>query len=70
MANTGESGYSAQPGSDGPLPVHHIDALREQVTSKGGTTAAALDRFGERGMAEAIQEGIAKAYARAKQLAL
>lgn len=42
--------------------------LREQVTSKGGTTAAALDVFRERLVGEGIEAGIARAYARAKEL--
>jgi pyrroline-5-carboxylate reductase len=42
--------------------------LREQVTSKGGTTAAALEVFGARGVGEALEAGVARAYERAKEL--
>jgi len=42
--------------------------LREQVTSKGGTTAAALDMFRERKVGEGLEAGIGRAYARAKEL--
>jgi pyrroline-5-carboxylate reductase len=42
--------------------------LREQVTSKGGTTAAALEVFERRGLGLAIEEGIERAYHRAKEL--
>lgn len=43
--------------------------LREQVTSKGGTTSAALEEFHTRRVGEGIQAGVARAYARAKELA-
>jgi pyrroline-5-carboxylate reductase len=42
--------------------------LREQVTSKGGTTAAALETFNRQGVGEAVEAGIARAYERAKEL--
>ncbi len=42
--------------------------LREQVTSKEGTTAAALDVFRTRGVGEAIEAGVKRAYERAKEL--
>lgn len=42
--------------------------LREQVTSKGGTTAAALEAFRERKVGEALEAGIEHAHARAKEL--
>ncbi|HEX7927918.1 MAG TPA: pyrroline-5-carboxylate reductase [bacterium] len=42
--------------------------LREQVTSKGGTTAAALEEFNGKGVGDAVQVGIARAYQRAKEL--
>jgi pyrroline-5-carboxylate reductase len=42
--------------------------LREQVTSKGGTTAAALEVFNSRGAGAAVEAGIARAYERAKEL--
>jgi len=42
--------------------------LREQVTSKGGTTAAALDVFNGKGVGEAVEAGISRAYERAKEL--
>jgi pyrroline-5-carboxylate reductase len=43
--------------------------LREQVTSKGGTTAAALEAFREWRVGEGLEEGIGRAYRRAKELA-
>ena len=42
--------------------------LREQVTSKGGTTAAALDAMNEAGVGAAIEAGVRRAYQRAKEL--
>lgn len=42
--------------------------LRERVTSKGGTTAAALEHFEGKGIGQALREGIQKAYQRAKEL--
>ncbi len=42
--------------------------LREQVTSKGGTTAAALDSFRESGVGPGIEDGVVQAYRRAKEL--
>jgi pyrroline-5-carboxylate reductase len=42
--------------------------LRAQVTSKGGTTAAALEHFEARQVGSALEEGIRKAYQRAKEL--
>ena len=42
--------------------------LRERVTSKGGTTAAALEYFQSHGAGEIIQDGLRKAYQRAKEL--
>lgn len=49
----------------GQVPV---STLREQVTSKGGTTAAALECFDSRSVGEGIAEGVEAAYARAKEL--
>lgn len=49
--------------SDEPVGV-----LRERVTSKGGTTHAALQVLGERGVREAFEEAIAAAHRRAKEL--
>lgn len=49
--------------SDEPLSV-----LRERVTSKGGTTAAALAVLGEGPIAEAIGRGVAAACRRSKEL--
>ncbi len=43
--------------------------LRAKVTSKGGTTAAALNRMAELGVQAAIQAGAAAAQARAVELA-
>ncbi|MCZ6627181.1 MAG: pyrroline-5-carboxylate reductase [SAR324 cluster bacterium] len=45
-----------------------VSVLREQVTSKGGTTAAALESFESNGLGAHIQEGIERAYRRAKEL--
>lgn len=42
--------------------------LREQVTSKGGTTAAALDAFAAAGVGPGIERGVHSAYERAKEL--
>lgn len=50
--------------SDEPL-----SRLRENVTSKGGTTEAALARLTERGFAEALREAVFAAYARSQELA-
>jgi len=43
--------------------------LRQEVTSKGGTTAAALDTFNRCECGKHLQEGIVNAYRRAKELA-
>jgi len=42
--------------------------LRERVTSKGGTTAAALAAFEAQGVKEAIVKGALAADARAKEM--
>ena len=42
--------------------------LRQQVTSKGGTTAAALDVFEEKGLREIVLKGIEAAIQRGKDL--
>ena len=42
--------------------------LRERVTSKGGTTAAALASFDAQGVKEAIVRGALAADARAKEM--
>jgi len=42
--------------------------LRERVTSKGGTTEAALRTFMERGFEETIRAGVAAAAARSREL--
>ncbi|MCZ6747806.1 MAG: hypothetical protein O7D96_00845 [SAR324 cluster bacterium] len=42
--------------------------LREQVTSKGGTTAAALEAFNDGALGETFKQGVERAYARAKEL--
>ena len=44
-------------------------ALRAKVTSKGGTTAAAIETFESRGLADTIQAGVAAAAKRARALA-
>ena len=46
-----------------------VATLRQQVTSKGGTTAAALESFENRAVGASLREGIEKAYRRAKELA-
>ena len=45
-----------------------ISTLRERVTSKGGTTEAALLSFGASGIAGAIEHGIVAAEARGREL--
>jgi pyrroline-5-carboxylate reductase len=45
-----------------------IVALREKVTSKGGTTEAALLAFGAGNVAAAIEHGIIAAAARGREL--
>ena len=45
-----------------------ISTLRERVTSKGGTTEAALLSFGVSGIADAIEHGITAAEARGREL--
>jgi pyrroline-5-carboxylate reductase len=45
-----------------------VTTLREQVTSKGGTTAAALEAFRARQVGEGLMAGIERAHARAKEL--
>ena len=44
------------------------ETLRQQVSSPGGTTLAALNHFQSKNLGESIQEGIRKAYRRAKEL--
>lgn len=48
--------------------LESLSTLRERVTSKGGTTAAALTVMNERGVAESIIQAIDAAHARAVQL--
>lgn len=45
-----------------------VATLRERVTSKGGTTEAALCAFAECGVAEAIGQGVLAAYSRGQEL--
>lgn len=45
-----------------------VSSLRERVTSKGGTTAAALDSFAADAIAAAIERGVQAANARGKEL--
>ena len=45
-----------------------LSTLRSRVTSKGGTTEAALDAFNANGVAEGIARGIAAADARGREL--
>jgi pyrroline-5-carboxylate reductase len=42
--------------------------LRKKVTSKGGTTEAAFGVFRKKGMAEIIEQGVAAAFERSKEL--
>ncbi|WJF89791.1 pyrroline-5-carboxylate reductase [Paraburkholderia bonniea] len=58
---TGAAQLAAQ--SDEPASV-----LRERVTSKGGTTAAALNAFDAQGVKDAIVRGALAADARAKEM--
>ena len=44
------------------------ETLRQQVSSPGGTTLAALNHFQSKNVGESIQEGMRKAYRRAKEL--
>jgi len=44
------------------------ETLREQISSQGGTTLAALNHFQSKSVGESIQEGMHKAYQRAKEL--
>jgi pyrroline-5-carboxylate reductase len=44
------------------------ETLRQRVTSKGGTTEAALKRFGEEGFERVIAAGVAAATARSREL--
>lgn len=46
-----------------------FSVLRQNVTSKGGTTFAALETFGKHGVAEAIQAGVAACVARSREIA-
>jgi len=46
-----------------------LATLRERVTSKGGTTAAALAAFAEANLAAALQRGVAAAAERSRELA-
>jgi pyrroline-5-carboxylate reductase len=45
-----------------------VGTLRERVTSKGGTTEAALRSFADSGIAEAIERGVQAAMARGREL--
>lgn len=45
-----------------------VSELREKVTSKGGTTAAALSTFSDLGLGRVWSEGIQSAYKRAQEL--
>ena len=46
-----------------------LAVLRERVTSKGGTTAAALAAFGDAGFAGIVQDAMAAAARRSRELA-
>ncbi|WP_313462328.1 pyrroline-5-carboxylate reductase [Achromobacter sp.] len=46
-----------------------LSVLRERVTSKGGTTAAALAAFGEAGFAGIVEDAMAAAARRSRELA-
>jgi pyrroline-5-carboxylate reductase len=45
-----------------------VAQLRAQVTSKGGTTAAAVEHFEQQGVGANFEEGVERAYRRAKEL--
>ena len=45
-----------------------VSVLRQRVTSKGGTTEAALLSFGASGVAASIERGIMAAHARGREL--
>ena len=45
-----------------------VNVLRERVTSRGGTTAAALDAFAAADIAAAIAKGVAAAAARGREM--
>ena len=49
--------------------TEEIATLRERVTSKGGTTAAALAQFSEHGLDQAIHAGVIACKNRAEELA-
>jgi pyrroline-5-carboxylate reductase len=53
------------------MATHGADlaALRESVTSKGGTTAAALARFTAQGFEQGVADAVAAAVARGQQMA-
>ena len=46
-----------------------LTELRRRVTSPGGTTAAALETFEKKGLAEALRAGVLQARERAEELA-
>ena len=80
QAAAGELGFTPQQGRQlaietvlgaARLAVHSDETaavLRERVTSKGGTTEAALKVMGERGVKEAIVAGALAAEARSREL--
>ena len=45
------------------------EELRSRVTSKGGTTAAAIQTFDERHLKEVVSDAMERAFARSKELA-
>ncbi|MEN4920442.1 pyrroline-5-carboxylate reductase [Achromobacter spanius] len=49
--------------------VEPLSVLRERVTSKGGTTAAALDAFAAAGFAGIVEDAMAAAARRSRELA-
>ncbi|MBV7388778.1 pyrroline-5-carboxylate reductase [Pasteurellaceae bacterium TAE3-ERU1] len=49
-------------------PQLSLSELRAQVTSKGGTTAAAIAQFEKCGLADIIEQGMAQAAARAREM--
>ena len=46
-----------------------LAALRESVTSKGGTTAAALAEFTAQGLEQTVSAAVAAAVSRGRQMA-
>jgi pyrroline-5-carboxylate reductase len=50
------------------MPDADLGRLREEVTSKGGTTAAALASFEANGLAKLVEAAVVAAASRSKEL--